>query len=105
MTVNDNKEVENDEVEGEVQLLTADLIREDLKLATNVEQFLTHDFDLEGVLKFQPKNSTEAVNYERNSSFESKATAALGISDTSTDDSILDPVRNKRSRLLSTSDE
>ncbi|GFU11965.1 RNase H domain-containing protein [Trichonephila clavipes] len=34
MTVYDNKEVDNDKVEGEVQLLTADLISEDLKFLT-----------------------------------------------------------------------
>ncbi|GFT76811.1 hypothetical protein TNCV_1419411 [Trichonephila clavipes] len=53
MTVYGNKEVNNDEVEGEVPLLTADLIREGLKFATNVEHFLTHDPDIECALKFQ----------------------------------------------------
>ncbi|GFX91656.1 hypothetical protein TNCV_3682421 [Trichonephila clavipes] len=44
MTVYDNKEVDTGEVECEVRLLTADLIREGLKFATNMEQhFLTHD--------------------------------------------------------------
>ncbi|GFV52939.1 hypothetical protein TNCV_2876071 [Trichonephila clavipes] len=128
--LNDHKEVDNDEVEGEVQLLTADLIREGLKFSTNVEPFLTHDPDIEWALKFRRnlrfcvagyqelykqlemskkkktvannnklvtiKISTEGINNERNFSFESKTTVALGISDTSTGDSIFDPVRNKR---------
>ncbi|GFW31059.1 hypothetical protein TNCV_4523281 [Trichonephila clavipes] len=46
--VNGNKEIDNDEVENEVQLLTADLIREGLKFATSMEQrFLPHDPDIE----------------------------------------------------------
>ncbi|GFV42650.1 hypothetical protein TNCV_840051 [Trichonephila clavipes] len=52
MTVYGNKEVDNDEAEGGVQLLTADLIRKGLKFATNVEHFLTHDPDIECALKF-----------------------------------------------------
>ncbi|GFX74210.1 hypothetical protein TNCV_2912431 [Trichonephila clavipes] len=43
MTVNDSKEVDNDEVEG-LQLLTAGLIREGLKFAASMEQpFPTHN--------------------------------------------------------------
>ncbi|GFV49441.1 hypothetical protein TNCV_4115601 [Trichonephila clavipes] len=37
----------------------------------------------------------------KNSSFESKPTVELDISDTFIDDNIFDPVRNKRTRLLS----
>ncbi|GFV98621.1 hypothetical protein TNCV_1453071 [Trichonephila clavipes] len=37
ITVYDNKDVDNDEAEGEVELLTADLIREDLKFATTIQ--------------------------------------------------------------------
>ncbi|GFW40405.1 transposable element Tcb2 transposase [Trichonephila clavipes] len=43
----DNKEVDNDEVEGEVQLLTADLISEGLKFTASMERFLIHDSDIE----------------------------------------------------------
>ncbi|GFV90020.1 hypothetical protein TNCV_4643601 [Trichonephila clavipes] len=40
------KEVDNDQVKDEVQLLTADLIRESLKCATSMEQhFLTQGTD------------------------------------------------------------
>ncbi|GFY36411.1 hypothetical protein TNCV_3451141 [Trichonephila clavipes] len=43
-TVYDNKEVDTGEVEGEVELLTADLIREGLKFATSMEQrFIAHE--------------------------------------------------------------
>ncbi|GFT12662.1 hypothetical protein TNCV_5094361 [Trichonephila clavipes] len=80
-SVNDNKEVNTSEVGGEVQLLTADLIREGLKFATKV------------------------VNKERNSSNQSQRRCAVGIPDPSTGDSIFDPVRNNRARLLSSSDK
>ena len=51
---NGNKDDENDEIEGEVSPLTADLIREGLKLAKGIEQhFLTHDPDAGRALKFQ----------------------------------------------------
>ncbi|KAI4477474.1 hypothetical protein M0802_014697 [Mischocyttarus mexicanus] len=47
MTIYDNKEVDNYEVEGKGQLLTDDFIREGLKFATSMEQyFLTHDSDI-----------------------------------------------------------
>ncbi|GFX65469.1 hypothetical protein TNCV_4735171 [Trichonephila clavipes] len=48
-TVFDNKEFDDDdEEEGEVQLLKADLIHEDLKFTTRMEQhFLTHDPETE----------------------------------------------------------
>ncbi|GFX19113.1 hypothetical protein TNCV_3012571 [Trichonephila clavipes] len=36
------------------------------------------------------------INNERNSSFESEPTVVLDVSDTSTNDSIFDPVHNKR---------
>lgn len=38
MTVYNNKEVNNDQIKDEVELVTADLIREGLKFATNMEQ-------------------------------------------------------------------
>ncbi|GFT53211.1 histone-lysine N-methyltransferase SETMAR [Trichonephila clavipes] len=41
----------------------------------------------------------------RNSSFESKTAVVLDIPDASTEDSIFDPVGNKRARLLSSIDE
>lgn len=54
MAVDDREDINNDEVESEVQLLTADLIREGLKFATSMEQhFLAHDPDMERALKFQ----------------------------------------------------
>ncbi|GFV04991.1 hypothetical protein TNCV_1347391 [Trichonephila clavipes] len=53
MTVYDNKEVDNDEVEGEVQLLTTDLILEGLKFVKSMEQhFIIHDHNVERALKF-----------------------------------------------------
>ncbi|GFW37674.1 hypothetical protein TNCV_415601 [Trichonephila clavipes] len=52
-----------------------------------------------------PEIIFKIVNNERNSSFESKPTVVQDISDTSTDESISNPVRNKRTRLLSRSDE
>ncbi|GFW13624.1 hypothetical protein TNCV_1210901 [Trichonephila clavipes] len=47
----------------------------------------------------------QAVNNERSSSFDSKLTVVLDISDTSTDDINFDPLRTKRGYLLSSSDE
>ncbi|GFY08789.1 hypothetical protein TNCV_4659821 [Trichonephila clavipes] len=48
----DYKEVNTGEVESEVQLLTADLIREGLKLSTSMKQhFITRDPDIERALK------------------------------------------------------
>ncbi|GFV36970.1 transposable element Tcb2 transposase [Trichonephila clavipes] len=41
MTVYNNQEVDNDEVESVIQLLTADLIREGLKFAANMVTLLT----------------------------------------------------------------
>ncbi|GFW93597.1 hypothetical protein TNCV_48001 [Trichonephila clavipes] len=43
MTAYDNKEVGNDEVGGEVQLLEADLIREGLKFAKGMEHYFLAD--------------------------------------------------------------
>ncbi|GFT68455.1 hypothetical protein TNCV_4585341 [Trichonephila clavipes] len=57
----------NKQVESEVQLLTADLISKGLKFATGGGQhFLTHDPDIER----DNKKLQEALNNERNSSFE-----------------------------------
>ncbi|GFV61856.1 hypothetical protein TNCV_4106611 [Trichonephila clavipes] len=70
MTVYDNKEVDNDEVEAGYRELHKQREEE------------------EG----EKKTLTKAINNERNSSFESKPTVVL---DTSTDDSFLDPARNK----------
>ncbi|GFU59390.1 hypothetical protein TNCV_2299531 [Trichonephila clavipes] len=54
MAIYDNKEVNNDEVEGKIQLLTAHLTRYGLKFATNMEQhLLTHDLDIKRELKLQ----------------------------------------------------
>ncbi|GFW71744.1 hypothetical protein TNCV_219581 [Trichonephila clavipes] len=43
MTAHDNKEVDNNAVEDEVPILTADLIRKGLKLATGRKHFFTYD--------------------------------------------------------------
>ncbi|PRD21716.1 UNVERIFIED_CONTAM: ple [Trichonephila clavipes] len=51
------------------------------------------------------KKLAEAVNKERNSSFESNPTVMLNISDTSNADSIFYPVRYKRARLLPSTNE
>ncbi|GFS83750.1 hypothetical protein TNCV_610861 [Trichonephila clavipes] len=108
MTVHDNKEFDNDKFEGEVQLLTTDLLHKGLKFASSIEQqFLTHNPDLERALAFKfnlkdiknyikdlrnnNKKKTEADNNERNSSFESKLITVLDIS---IGDSNFDPVRN-----------
>ncbi|GFW96133.1 hypothetical protein TNCV_958461 [Trichonephila clavipes] len=53
MTVYDNKELDTDEVEGEVRHITADLIRKGLKFDTSMERnFITHDPDIERALQF-----------------------------------------------------
>ena len=53
MTVDDNEEVHDVEGEGEIQQLSADLIRERLQFATSLDQhFLSVDHDMERVLKF-----------------------------------------------------
>ncbi|GFU34166.1 tetratricopeptide repeat protein 39B [Trichonephila clavipes] len=65
MTIYDNKEVDSED-EGEVQLLTNDLIRESLKFATSREQhFLTHDLDVERALKFQRTFKFHVVGEKR----------------------------------------
>ena len=54
MTVEDNKEVHNDEGDGEVQQLRTDLIREGLQFATSlVQHFLSVDHYMDGALKSQ----------------------------------------------------
>ncbi|GFW67111.1 hypothetical protein TNCV_4031291 [Trichonephila clavipes] len=53
-TISVDLKVNNGEVEGEAQLLTADLIREGLKFATSMEQhFRIHNPAIERALKFQ----------------------------------------------------
>ncbi|GFU35652.1 hypothetical protein TNCV_2099471 [Trichonephila clavipes] len=53
MRFNDSKEVDTGEVEGEAELLPADLIHEGLKLAASIGQnLLTHDPNTERALKF-----------------------------------------------------
>ena len=65
MTVDDNKEVYNDEGEGKVQQLSADLIREGLQFATSLEQhFPSVDHDMERALKFQRNLQICIAGYE-----------------------------------------
>ncbi|GFX40798.1 transposable element Tcb1 transposase [Trichonephila clavipes] len=65
MTVYYYREVDNDEVEGEAQLLTADLILEGLKFAISTEQyFFTHDPDVEHALEFQRNHKFCVVGYQ-----------------------------------------
>ncbi|GFS87557.1 hypothetical protein TNCV_2941611 [Trichonephila clavipes] len=48
MTASDDKKVDNNKIDGEVQVKTDSLIREDLKFDTRREQyFFTHDPDIE----------------------------------------------------------
>ncbi|GFW31290.1 hypothetical protein TNCV_2578711 [Trichonephila clavipes] len=54
ITVYDDKEIDNEEVEGEFQLLTAYLFRKGLKFAIRLEQHVfTHDPGIELALKCQ----------------------------------------------------
>ncbi|GFV49986.1 uncharacterized protein TNCV_3579601 [Trichonephila clavipes] len=71
MTTYNNKAVDNNDVVGEAQPLTADLIRKGLRFATGREQyFLTHGPDIERELTdFVPtEKPTKAFNDERYSS-------------------------------------
>ncbi|GFX58594.1 hypothetical protein TNCV_417731 [Trichonephila clavipes] len=65
MTVCDNKEVGDDEVEGEIKLFTTDLIGENLEFATSMKQhFLTHEpVDIKRALKFQRNLMFYAAGY------------------------------------------
>ncbi|GFS71412.1 hypothetical protein TNCV_5051191 [Trichonephila clavipes] len=57
--------VDKDDVEGEVHLLRADLIREGLKFAGSMEEhFLTHDPDIERALKFRCNHKFCVAGYQ-----------------------------------------
>lgn len=107
-------------------MLASDLIRANLKVATNVKQhFLTRYPDLERALKFQrnPKfcvdryqglykelekpKKTDANNgvYKNKKSTRLELCHKSDIFDISTNDSSVCPVRNKSAHLLSSGDE
>lgn len=130
--IHENHDDDDDEVES--HKITATLIRNGLKFGTSMEHyFLTYDPDLERALKFQrnlqtcmagyqelckklekpktqrlitdfliKKQTSENVNNKPESSLDSNSSDVLDIS---TDESNFCPVGNKRSRLLSSSDE